>query len=75
MRHEAIKLELIQWLTKLEDEETLAWLKVVKESSENNADWWNDLTEEQKSGIARGVNDVDAGRIYTHQDIKQKYGL
>lgn len=75
MGHEAIKLELIQWLTKLEDDETLDYLKVVKDSSDTNHDWWNDLSDEQKSGINRGLMDVDSGRIHSHDDIKLKYGL
>ena len=38
MGHEAIKLELIQWLTNLEDDETLDYLKVVKDSNETQKD-------------------------------------
>jgi hypothetical protein len=75
MGHEAIKLELIQWLTKLEDDETLDYLKVVKDSSNSNSDWWDELSDEQKSGIESGLKDVDNGRVHTHKDIKLKYGL
>ena len=75
MGHEAIKLELIQWLTKLEDDETLDYLKVVKDSSDSSTDWWHDLSEEQKSGIERGLKDVDQGKTHSHKDIKLKYGL
>ena len=75
MGHEAIKLELIQWLTKLEDDETLNYLKVVKDSNEQHQEWWHDLSEEQKSGITRGLKDVDEGRVHSHKDIKLKYGL
>ena len=75
MGHDAIKLELIQWLTMLEDDETLDYLKVVKDSSDSHTDWWHDLTEEQKSGIERGLDDIDNGRILSHNDIKLKYGL
>ncbi|RPJ67837.1 MAG: hypothetical protein EHM20_17085 [Alphaproteobacteria bacterium] len=75
MGHEAIKLELIQWLTKLEDDETLDYLKVVKDSSDSNKDWWNELSDEQKSGIERGLKDIDNGRVHSHKDIKLKYGL
>jgi hypothetical protein len=75
MGHEAIKLELIQWLTKLEDDETLDYLKVVKESSDSGSDWWDELSDEQRSGIERGLKDVDNGRVHSHKDIKLKYGL
>jgi len=75
MGQEAIKLELIQWLANLEDDETIDYLKVVKDSNETQKDWWHNLTDEQKSGIARGLKDVDEGRVYTHNDIIIKYGL
>ena len=32
MEQDAIKLELIEWLTKLKDNETIEYLKVVKDS-------------------------------------------
>lgn len=75
MRLETIKLELIEWLTKLNDIETLNYLKVVKESRSGNQDWWNDLTEQQRLGIQRGLKDIDEGRIVSQSDVKKKYEL
>lgn len=75
MGHDAMKLELIQWLTRLTDDDTLNYLKVIKDSSENKTDWWNELTEEQKSGILRGQSDIEAGRVHSHESVSQKYGL
>ena len=75
MGHEAIKLELIEWLMKLDDDETLDYLKLVKESNASHNDWWDDLTEEQKSGIEEGLKDIEAGRVVPHDTVKQKYGL
>jgi hypothetical protein len=75
MGHNAIKLELIEWLTKLEATETLNYLKIVKDSNLSNTDWWHDLSESVKSGIQKGLKDVDEGRILSHDEIKLKYGL
>jgi hypothetical protein len=75
MGHDAIKLELMQWLTKLEDRETLDYLKIVMDSRETRSDWWHDLTDDQKSGIERGLADIDAGRVHSHEEVKLKYGL
>ncbi|MCG8701025.1 MAG: hypothetical protein MI922_23435 [Bacteroidales bacterium] len=75
MGYEAIKLELIEWLTKLEDNETIEYLKIVKDSKSKNNDWWNDLSESQKAGIERGLNDIKKGRTVSHDDVKSKYGL
>ncbi len=71
---EAIKLELIEWLTQLEDEDTIKYLKVVKDSTVET-DWFEDLTPEQKSGIDRGLSDIDAGRVTAHEAVKKKFGL
>ena len=75
MGHAADKLELIEWLTKLEDEDTISYLKIVKNSSDKNTDWWDDLTAEQKQSIERGLRDIDAGRVTPHDDVKRRYGL
>lgn len=75
MGQEAIKLELIEWLTKLDDKDTIEYLKVVKDSRLKNDDWWNDLTETQKQGIERGLLDISKGKTYSHDEIKHRYGL
>ncbi len=72
MGHDAIKLELIEWLTKLDDEETIQYLKVVKDSKTTGEDWWDDLTQEEKNSIELGLKDVEAGRVISHEDVKLK---
>ena len=62
MAQEALKLELIEWLSKLDDHETIAHLKAVKDLKSDNYDCWDDLTEEQKQGIERGLKDIEQGR-------------
>ncbi len=75
MGHEALKLELIEWITHLDDDDTISYLKIVKDSSETGSDWWQELTIEQKQGIERGLRDIDAGRVTPHDQVKKKYGL
>ena len=75
MGHEALKLELIEWLTKLEDKDTIDYLKIVKDSSTSGKDWWHDLNEQQKYSIQQGLKNIEDGRLTTHEDIKKKYGL
>lgn len=71
----ADKLELIEWLTNLDDDDTISYLKIVKNSKESNSDWWDDLTKDQKLAIERGLKDIDAGRVSPHTEVKRKYGL
>ena len=73
MSIEALKLELIEWLSKLDDAAVINQLRVVKESS--GSDWWSVLSEEQKEGILRGIRDIDEGKFTAHDEVKQKYGL
>ena len=72
---EAIKLELIEWLTKLDDQDTINYLKVVKDSSSDDSDWWNTLSDNQKQGIEAGLKDIEEGRVTDHEDVKRKYGF
>ena len=75
MGQEAIKLELIEWLTKLDDNETIAYLKIVKDAKTAKNDWYDDLSDIEKAGIERGQNDIKNGRTISHDDVKSKYGL
>jgi len=59
----------------LEDDETLDYLNVQRDVNETQKDWSHGLTDEQKSGIAHGLKDVDEGRVHSHQGIKIQYGL
>ena len=75
MGQEAIKLELIEWLSKLEDADTIKYLKIVKEARSSQTDWWDDLMDSQKQSIERGLRDIQEGKTTSHNDIKKKYGL
>lgn len=75
MAQDSLKLELLEWLSKLEDNQTLEYLKLIKDRSLNNADWWKDLSKEEKEGIESGLADIEAGRTFSHEEVKQKYGL
>ena len=75
MGHDAIKLELIEWLTQLEDDATIKYLKIVKDARAKNSDWWDELTEDQIKSIERGLRDIDQGKVAPHDQVKRKYGL
>jgi hypothetical protein len=75
MGYEGLKLELIEWLAKLEDGETIQYLKVVKDSKPDDQDWWDHLDEAQEKGIEKGLKDIDEGRVIPHDEVRKKYGL
>ena len=74
MQLEAIKLELIEWLARLKDSDTIELLKSFKDSSTEN-DWWDELSNEHKMGIEKGLADIQEGKVVTHDDVTKKYGL
>jgi len=75
MGADALKLELLDWLLHVENNEMLHYLKVIKDQTTFKSDWWDDLTIAQKAGIERGLSDIHAGRIVSHDEVKKKYGL
>ena len=48
-------------------------MKFVKDSDSKENDWWHNLSDEVKAGIERGLADVDAGRVVSHEEVKKKY--
>ena len=74
MGNDAIKLELIEWLTKLDNNDTFEYLKIIKDTDSSD-DWWNELSTEQRKGIERGLKDIDDGRVVPHEEIRLKYGF
>ena len=75
MGHDGLKLELIEWLTRLDDDETIQYLKIVKDSNSSNHSWWDDLSVSEKKGIERGLKDIDNKRVTPHDEVRTKYGL
>ena len=75
MSQEQLKLELIEWLTLLDDPDTLQLLKAIKSQQlAVGQDWWEGLAEEEKARIDRGLEDVASGRLTSHEEVRKKYG-
>ncbi len=66
MSNETLKLELMQWLSELEDEQAISALKSVKDSYEAEP---VELTEEQKESLERSIEDIENGRFYTNEEV------
>jgi len=71
------ELDLIDWLVNLEDERILDKLSSFK--NEETSDWYDDLPEEAKASIQRGLEDVRQGKLIPHEkvmeDIRKKYNI
>jgi hypothetical protein len=65
------KLELIQWLSVIEDASLLDKLSDLKEQS--TRDWWDQISDAEKESISRGIEDADAGRLKPHSEARAIY--
>lgn len=67
------KQNLIEWITSLEDEKEIEIIKDFKESFFSKKDWWNEISEEEKNSIDRGLKDAEEGRVISYEQFKNKY--
>ena len=67
------KLELIQWLSTIED---LNFLEKISEmiSREKKNDWWNELLDAEKEAIEKGIEQADSGKLNPHSKAREIYG-
>ncbi len=67
------KLELIQWLSTIED---LKFLEKISDliSREREKDWWNEVSDAERESIEKGMAQADAGKLNPHSKAREIYG-
>ncbi len=67
------KLELIQWLSTIED---LKFLEKISDLilSEKKEDWWNEISDVEKKAIEKGIEQADSGKLNSHSKARAIYG-
>ncbi len=67
------KLELIQWLSTIED---LKFLEKISDLilSEKKEDWWNEISDAEKKAIEKGIEQADSGKLNSHSKARKIYG-
>jgi len=65
------KLELIQWLSVIEDVSLIDKLAELKEQSAR--DWWDEISDSERESISKGLEDADAGRLSPHSEARAVY--
>ena len=73
MKTDAIRNELIEWISGLKDQELLGSLLGIKKATQN-ADWAEDLSPEERRSIERGLEDLKHGRMITSKDFWSRHG-
>jgi hypothetical protein len=66
------KLEIIKWVTNLKDDTAIERLRMLRVNPKK-LDWWNEITNEEKAAIDKGLADIKAGRVKPHKEAKKLY--
>ena len=64
-------LELIQWLTLVDDDSVLE--KVARLKDEDASDWWGDISDDARESIRKGVEDAENGNLKPHSEARAIY--
>jgi hypothetical protein len=67
---QAKKLNLIQWLIQLNDENLLNKIQALQTE---DIDFWNELSDSQKQEINKGLVELDAGQRHDYESVISKY--
>lgn len=62
-----------QVIVNIEEHKYLFFLELIKSmdfvSIENEEDWYGDLTFEEKKNIQKGIDDIENGKIHSHNEV------
>lgn len=64
------KLELIQWLSTLEDLSILDKISALKKEQK---DWWDTISDDERTSIEKGIVQADAGNLKPHSEARKLY--
>jgi hypothetical protein len=75
---QTLKINLVKKILGTQDEDLLLEInEIIHEKGED--DWWNELPINIQDSILEGIQDIEKGKLYTHdqviQEAKQKYGF
>ncbi len=65
------KIELIQWLTTLDDKSVIKRLVELRNSQ--TKDWWDEVSARERKSIENGLNDADSGKLNSHAEVRTIY--
>ena len=68
---QSIKLELIQWLSTLENIAVIE--KLIDLKKQETSDWWSELSAQEKESVEYGLKDAKAKKLKSHSNAKKLY--
>jgi len=73
MSIQTLKYEIIEWVTKTNDNSLLKALKSIKDANMATNDWFENLTKEEKESINRGISNHEKGEVLTSKEFWAGY--
>ena len=55
------------------DEKVVKMVYAIPEEVDAQKDWWDDVSDEAKASIERGLKDAHEGRVTSHKEVMKKY--
>ena len=65
------KIELIQWISSLNDVDIIDEIMKLRENGVR--DWWFELSQEERTSLEKGISDADAGNLKSHSEARKLY--
>ncbi|GAO31901.1 hypothetical protein [Geofilum rubicundum] len=69
MNLETRKLNLINWISSVQEEEVLARMEMVQRE---RSDWWDAVSGADKEAIHEGLAQLDKGESITRSEVRNK---
>ncbi len=69
MSLEARKLNLINWISSIQEENTLSEVEKIQKE---NLDWWDKVSRKDKKAIEEGLDQLDRGEYFTREKVRNK---
>ncbi|MGE5395891.1 MAG: hypothetical protein ACM3P1_14195 [Candidatus Saccharibacteria bacterium] len=67
MNIEARKLNLINWISSIQDDILIEKLEKIQQEKD---DWWDLISENDKMAINEGIDQLDRGEYLTHEQVR-----
>ena len=67
---QAEKIQLIEWLASLNKPSVIKKLVALKEKEK---DWWDEINNDEKNEIKKGLAQADQGQVVPHHKVMARY--
>lgn len=69
MKLETRKINLINWISTIQEDDIL---NKVEKIQKETTDWWDTISNEDKAAINEGLEQLDRGQFFTRSQVRDK---